>query len=101
MSDSQARIAELLRPWLRRQREAEELAELIAQLVHPRIETVEQLDALPDGAVIHVPHKVTASSAEKRCDWWWPNRAQGPFHHGFRDELLPAILLWHPEVDRV
>ncbi|AKQ06977.1 hypothetical protein PBI_OVECHKIN_75 [Mycobacterium phage Ovechkin] len=46
MSD-QARIAELIRPWLRRRRDAEDVAELIAQLVYPRIETVEQLDALP------------------------------------------------------
>ncbi|AVP41727.1 hypothetical protein I5H14_gp071 [Mycobacterium phage Batiatus] len=51
MSD-QARIAELIRPWLRRRRDAEDVAELIAQLVYPRIETVEQLDALPEGSVV-------------------------------------------------
>lgn len=63
------------------------------------IETVEQLDALPEGSVIHVPHKVTASSVEHRHGRWWPSRSTGPYHHGFRDELLPARLLWHPEVD--
>ncbi|MDH6199224.1 hypothetical protein M2272_005892 [Mycobacterium frederiksbergense] len=63
------------------------------------VETVEQLDALPEGAVIHVPHKVTASSVEHRHGRWWPSRSTGPYHHGFRDELLPARLLWHPERD--
>lgn len=76
---------------------AEDTAAEVADALHPRIESVEQLDALPDGAVIHVPHKVTASSVEKRHDRWWPNRASGPFHHGFRDELLPARVIFTPE----
>ncbi|AII28212.1 hypothetical protein VC74_gp58 [Mycobacterium phage Sparky] len=44
MSEDQTRIAELIRPWLRRQRDAEDVAELIAQLVHPRVETADHTD---------------------------------------------------------
>ncbi|WAY18420.1 hypothetical protein OF855_24595 [Mycolicibacterium fortuitum] len=73
-------------------------AKIDAEL-HPVIETVEQLDALPEGAVIHVPHTLTASSVEKRYDRWWPNRSAAPWHHGFRDELLPARVLYTPEAE--
>ena len=79
------------------QEHAEHVAEaVVAALGQPTITTVEQLDALPEGAVIHVPHKLTASSVEYRHGRWWPNCAAGPYHHGFRDELLPALLLWVP-----
>lgn len=107
MSD-QERIAEILREqypgpcdcgtctavW------AHHVAGILNEEFHPVIETVEHLDALPDGAVIHVLHKITASSVEKRYDRWWPNRSSAPFHHGFRDELLPARVLYNPEADR-
>ena len=75
----------------------EALAEIERLRSARTITTVEQLDALPDGAVIHVPHKLTASSVEKRHERWWPNCAKGPYHHGFRDELLPALLIWSPD----
>lgn len=63
------------------------------------IETVEQLDALPDGSVINVPDKRTVSSVEKFMGVWWPNRGSGQFPGPRRVELLPARLLYHPEVD--
>lgn len=106
MSEHQGRIAQILRESLRDVgrhlgRDVEQkLARDLHAALHPVVETVDQLDALPEGAVIHVPHKVTASSVEKRHNRWWPNRSTGPFHHGFRDELLPARVLYTPEVDR-
>ncbi|MFV8169876.1 hypothetical protein [Mycolicibacterium peregrinum] len=61
------------------------------------ITTVEQLDTLPEASVIHVPHKRTASSIEKRHGLWWPSRSTGPFPNLTRDNLLPALLIWYPE----
>ena len=76
------------------------LLRAIDRLAPQRITTVEQLDELPEGAVIHVPHKLTASSVEHRHGRWWPNRSTGPYRHAFRDELLPALLIWHPDWSR-
>ncbi|AOT25810.1 hypothetical protein SEA_TORTELLINI_65 [Mycobacterium phage Tortellini] len=78
MSEDQARIdriAELIRPWLRRQRDAEDLAELIAQLVYPRIETVEQLDALPFLTIVREVYGPSPSG----CDYGavWERRTSG------------------------
>ncbi|MGV0805768.1 hypothetical protein [Mycolicibacterium setense] len=61
------------------------------------ITTVEQLDSLPDGSVVHVPHKPSASSVEGRYGQWWPNRSEGPYPYDRRNELLPARLIHHPE----
>lgn len=64
------------------------------------IETVEQLDALPDGSVIHVPHKPSAASIEKSLGLWWPNHGEGPMPNARRGELCGAFVLWHPERDQ-
>ncbi|MBU8819571.1 hypothetical protein KL864_27165 [Mycolicibacterium goodii] len=94
MSDNQARIAELIRPWLRRQRDAEDLAELVAQLVYPRIETVEQLDALPIRSVVRDADGDTHEMDD--CGFW-----RAPRYPSILNAVrLPARLLFNPEVDR-
>ncbi|QKY78932.1 hypothetical protein KD933_gp55 [Mycobacterium phage Rebel] len=101
-SDNQARIAELIRPWLRRQRDAEDLAELVAQLVYPRIETVEQLDALPHEAVVLLlgPEGGVRAALQKRYGTWhWANDDGDDSWSEELKSFLPARLLWHPEVD--
>ncbi|AYD87834.1 hypothetical protein SEA_ARCUSANGELUS_86 [Mycobacterium phage ArcusAngelus] len=64
------------------------------------VETVEQLDALSEFAVIRdrvgeVWEKENHLGDEVRC--WWRNGSDG--QHDRTAVRLPAILLWHPEVD--
>ncbi|ASJ79138.1 hypothetical protein SEA_ZENTIME222_57 [Mycobacterium phage ZenTime222] len=98
MRDLETRIAEVIRPWLRRKREAEELAGEIVAVVRPRIETVEQLDALPEGAVVRSDdggvyvkdHRYTQAGEP-----WWP--AGYDVECGSESISLPARVLYLPE----
>lgn len=60
------------------------------------VETFEQLDALPEGAVIRwdCGPGVKAKVLERCvCDWMEPGTDSMETHG---DWLLPALLLWHP-----
>ncbi|OKH83346.1 hypothetical protein EB73_07235 [Mycobacterium sp. SWH-M3] len=70
----------------------------IAQSVHPRIDSVEQLDTLPDGTVIHPLRTNSAvSSVEKRFGQWWPSRAEGPVPRSHLSNCVPARVLYTPK----
>ncbi|QDF19810.1 hypothetical protein QEH38_gp78 [Mycobacterium phage LilSpotty] len=101
MRDLEIRIAEVIRPWLRRKREAEELAGEIAAVVQPRIDTVEQLDALPDHSIIRCASGAGWHKQELTCSpgepWWC---AGSEIECPSSAIPLPARVLYTPEVDR-
>lgn len=72
-----------------------ELAYTIDAELHPVIETVEQLDALPMGSVI----RGKTSSYERFADghWWGPS-ALLPVSLSELHVLVPARVLYTPEV---
>ncbi|OFB37949.1 hypothetical protein BA059_16765 [Mycolicibacterium sp. (ex Dasyatis americana)] len=91
------RIAEILRDQFRfvsESRLGEIAAEIDAEL-HPVIETVEQLDALPNGSVVLDSED---GSWQRAWGFWYAggNRDSCPAS----DVWLPARVLWTPEVDR-
>lgn len=69
-----------------------ELAEEIDVVLHPRIETVEQLDALPDGSIVMDCHGTPVSKVEGI--WWYGSaRARVVPPYGF-----PARVLYTPGI---
>jgi hypothetical protein len=72
------------------------VAELIAKVFHEReiITTIEQLDALPDGAAI----LVYGNAVQKLYGRWYP--AGGTeIREVHRMLVFPALLLWSPDWD--
>lgn len=65
------------------------LAAVVAAVVYPCIDTVDELDSLPEDSVINDAHGCTA---KKQGDAWWWVRTTDPF-----EPDLPAIVLWQPE----
>lgn len=60
-----------------------------------RITTIQQLDALPVGALI----RSDGRNYEKRLNdlsWWYEPGCTKPFPHHLRATLLDAHLIWHP-----
>ena len=77
-------------------------AQAAIDVLRPTVTTVEQLDALPDGAVIHPLESKTVASIEKRCGVWWPSGGSGPIPGTHLPNAVPALVLWRPDpaVDR-
>lgn len=78
------------------------LADAAIAALHPVIETVEQLDALPVGTVVRTTEgRVAVKNSEHRGDSWWSEADEEEFDCG-SDELddLPARVLYTPEADR-
>lgn len=63
------------------------------RLRHRRIETVAELDALPDGAIVR-----SASSVawQRSYGGWWPTSQTGGMR-GSAIITLPALCIWSPE----
>lgn len=58
------------------------------------IRTVEQLDALPEGAVVR-RFGFTPQVFERASDLWLVPGNDSPDYPG--EHMLPALLLWHPD----
>jgi len=109
MTDLTARIAEILHghSWrLGSGSSREDVAALIAaaaeQHYRPRVETVEQLDALPVGSVVRTTE---GRVAEKTGEHWGNASGYGSWWNETGDEIscgsdelddLPAIVVWSP-----
>lgn len=80
-------------------RKINELAAKIDAELHPVIETVEQLDALPDFSVVH-DRVNTVWEKEWHCGEgpWWQTSSDLPRSN--EDFWLPARVLYTPEADR-
>lgn len=79
----------------------EDLAAEIDAALHPVIETAEQLDALPDHSIIRCAAGAAWHKQELHCapgePWWCAgSEIEGPAS----DVMLPARVLYAPEVDR-
>jgi hypothetical protein len=74
------------------------VARVVLEELAPRLETQEQLDALPDNAVVHPLNKRARahSSMEKHYGRWWVAGAERPVTDGALKGCVPARLLWHP-----
>lgn len=89
----QDRIAEILRGTLPKgcdERVAALIAEAAEQHYRPRIETVEQLDALPVGSVVRCGFGVVHERRPGERVWTGI---------GLGDFGLPAVVLWSPGAD--
>lgn len=71
---------------------------LRAQLKVRTIETVAQLDALPAGSVVMM-HEGMAIQRDQYLGWSSANDDGDAYESDEFHHLLPARLLWHPEVD--
>lgn len=80
---------------------AAHLAELIDAVLHPVIETVEQLDALPDHSIVRCAAGAAWHKQELYCSpgepWWC---AGSEIESPASDVMLPARVLYTPEVAR-
>ena len=101
MPDLTARITEILhrdpftRYPLHLEQAVQELAQTVERHYRSRIETVEQLDALPDDSVVRDDSRYVYEKATSRR-WHQP----GWEGHRWSDEIdLPAVVLWSPGAD--
>ncbi|NOR03664.1 hypothetical protein HGK72_26800 [Mycolicibacterium fortuitum] len=82
-------------------RQLRELAAKIDAELHPVIETVEQLDALPDHSIVRCAAGAAWHKQELYCSpgepWWC---AGSEIESPARDVMLPARVLYTPEVNR-
>lgn len=69
----------------------------VDQLRPRRIETVEELDTLPDFSVVRPLNKTTAASMEKHYGLWWVPGGDGCVAQQNWGTCVPALLLWTPE----
>ncbi|MEX3655272.1 hypothetical protein ABFW14_08485 [Mycolicibacterium fortuitum] len=75
------------------------LAYLIDAELHPVIETVEQLDALPDESVVLL-HGPNGGAIQKRYGTWhWANDDGDDSWSSELESFLPARVLYTPEAD--
>ncbi|MHC9292022.1 hypothetical protein ACRCUN_06115 [Mycobacterium sp. LTG2003] len=81
---------------------AEHVANVLDAALHPRIETVEQLDALPEGAVVRSDDDGGVYVKDHRYtlpnEPWWP--AGYDVECGSAQIPLAARVLYTPEADR-
>ena len=105
MNDLQARISDVLQLAFDGRKGTGNFLRLAAEIaaeVHPRIETIDQLDTLPHGAVVRASAGGPNGSVyekdlqhTQRGEPWWPSGYD--VECASDDIQLPAILLYMPE----